>query len=106
MKPAGLGETELRLMTAVFRRHPEISVVKLFGSRAKGTFRPHSDVDLAVWGSVGPLGAESIAGELDELALPLKFEVQAFEHIGHRELREHIERVGVPIYSKSASSDS
>jgi len=54
MKPAGLGETELRLMTGVFRRHPEIAAVKLFGSRAMGTFRPQSDVDLAVWGSVGP----------------------------------------------------
>jgi uncharacterized protein len=102
VKPAGIPETALRLMTGIFDRHPEISAVKLFGSRAKGTHRPQSDVDLAIWGSVDALGAESIARELDELALPLRFEVQAFEHIGHGALREHIERVGILIYSKPA----
>jgi uncharacterized protein len=70
---------ELNLLAGVFRRHPEVRWVRLFGSRAKGTHAPHSDVDLAVWGDVDAVRAESIAAELDELPLPYRFEVKPFE---------------------------
>jgi predicted nucleotidyltransferase len=85
-------------MRSVFRRHPEIEAVRLFGSRAKGTQRPNSDVDLAVWGAIDPLAAEELAAELDELPLPYRLEVQPFAHIQHAPLREHIERVGLVLY--------
>ena len=98
MKPPGLTPEELALITGVFRRHPEVCMAKLFGSRAKGTHSVRSDVDLVVWGAVDPLRAEAIAAELDELPLPYRFEVQAFDHIAHLELREHIERVGIYVY--------
>jgi uncharacterized protein len=89
---------ELALIRGVFRRHPGLSAVILFGSRAKGTHRPQSDVDLAVTGDVTPLEAETIAGELDELPLPYRFEVQPLHRITHPPLREHIDRVGICIY--------
>jgi uncharacterized protein len=87
-------------MHAVFERHPEIAVVKLFGSRAKGTHRPESDVDLALWGDVDALAAEAIAAELDELPLPYHYDVQAFAAIKLTALREHIERVGITIFPR------
>lgn len=89
---------EMSLISSVFGRHPEITSAKLFGSRAKGTHRPSSDVDLAVWGKVDSLRAEAIAAELDELSLPYRFEVKSFDLISLPALREHIERVGIPIY--------
>ena len=98
MKTIGLAHNELTLVASVFRRHPEIRLVKLFGSRAKGTHTPHSDVDLALWGDVDAIRAESIASDLDELPLPYHFEVQPFESIKLLPLREHIERVGIVIY--------
>jgi predicted nucleotidyltransferase len=98
MKAIGLAPNELTLVAGVFRRHPEIRLVKLFGSRAKGTHTPHSDVDLALWGDVDAIRAESIAAELDELPLPYRFEVQPFESIKLLPLREHIERVGITIH--------
>jgi hypothetical protein len=55
-------------------------------------------VDLAIWGAVDALQAEAIAAELDELPLPYRFEVQAFDLINLRALREHIQRVGIPVY--------
>ena len=98
MNPPALTRPELALLTGVLSRRPEISLVKLFGSRAKGTHTERSDVDLAVWGEVDPLRAEAIAAELDELPLPYRFEVYAFAHITNPALREHIERVGIPVY--------
>lgn len=93
-------------MDGVLRRHPEISLVKLFGSRAKGTHTERSDVDLAVWGEVDPLRAEAIAAELEELPLPYRFEVTAFAHIANPALREHIDRVGIPLYEGAGKTVS
>jgi uncharacterized protein len=86
------------MFARVFRSHPNVEAVRVFGSRAKGTHAPQSDVDLALWGDVPTLEAEAIAAELDELPLPYRYDVRAFEAITLEPLREHIERVGVPIY--------
>lgn len=91
-----LSNTEIALITGVFRRHPEVSAVKLFGSRAKGTHTDRSDVDLALWG-VDALRAETVAAELDDLPLPYRFDVVPFDLIKQDSLREHIERVGMTL---------
>lgn len=103
MNQPALTDSELRLITGILSRHPEITEAKLFGSRAKRTHTPRSDVDLAVWGAVDSLAAERVAAELDELPLPYRFEVQPFAHIKLQSLREHIERVGIPIYRQTDS---
>jgi uncharacterized protein len=102
VNPPSLNPAEIALLRGVFQRHPEITVVKLFGSRAKGTHAPNSDVDLAIWGQVDEVGAEAIAAELDELPLPYRFDVQSFDAITFPPLREHIERVGIPLYPEAA----
>jgi predicted nucleotidyltransferase len=81
-----------------------VRAVKLFGSRAKGTHTPRSDVDLAIWGEIDALQAEQIAAELDELPLPYRYDVQPFESIKLPPLRAHIERVGIPIYPSTEPS--
>jgi len=103
MKTPALQEKELLLLRGVFRRHPEIRAVKLFGSRAKGTHSNRSDIDLALWGEVDSLRAESIAAELDELPTPYRFDVKAFHLIKLRPLREHINRIGITVYSTEDS---
>ena len=50
----------------------------------------NADIDLALWG-VDVLQAETIAADLDELPLPYRFDVKAFEAIKQVSLREHIE---------------
>ena len=103
MMATGLNQTEMGLILGVFRKHPEIQSVTLFGSRAKGTHSNCSDVDLAVAGDITSLDAEAIASDLDDLPLPYRFEVQALKAIKHRALMEHIKRVGVEIYSENAT---
>jgi predicted nucleotidyltransferase len=98
MIPPPLPQHESQLLTDVFQAHPEVSEVRIFGSRAKGTHAPSSDVDLALWGNLTALQAEAIAAELDELPLPYRFDVLAFDLIKLQPLREHIERVGIRLY--------
>ena len=98
MSVAGLQPHELEQLRSVFRQHPEIFLVKVFGSRAKGTHQPSSDVDLALWGVTDDRAAQAIALELDELPLPYNYDVKAFAAIRLPALREHIERVGTRIW--------
>ena len=99
MKAESLSSREIGLLHRIFERHPEIKAVKLFGSRAKGTHSPNSDIDLAVLGNIDDLQAEALAAELDELPLPYHFDVLAFNFIEYQPLRDHIERVGLPLYT-------
>lgn len=85
------------MIVGALRRHPEVTSVKLFGSRAKGTNTPQSDIDLAVWGDVDAIRAEAIAAALDELPLPYRFDVTPYALIKQTALREHIDRVGVRL---------
>lgn len=102
MTTAPLASKELELICDLFRHHPDVREVRLFGSRAKGNHTSRSDVDLAVWGIDSVLKVEQLAAELDELPLPYRFDVQAFERILHEPLRAHIERVGIPIYRRTS----
>lgn len=98
MADTGLNSSTIDLMKGVFIRHKDIQKVVIFGSRAKGTYKKNSDIDLAIFGIVDNLVIEFIAGELDELPLPYKFDVKSFENIVNAELKEHISRVGISIY--------
>jgi predicted nucleotidyltransferase len=94
MREIGLSARELELLDGVFRRYPDIQRLLLYGSRAIGTHNPQSDIDLALIGVKNALEVEGVALELDELPLPYRFDVRAFEGIRNALLRAHIERVG------------
>lgn len=106
MKDIGLTSHEIDLLRAVFRRFPAIREVTLYGSRAKGTYRPASDIDLALIGVEDHLQAEAVAYELDELPLPYRFDVKAYHDITYGPLREHSARVGVALYRRDSSAQA
>ena len=91
-------QQELDKIISVFRRYSEINQVILFGSRAKGTAKVNSDIDLAVEGLGSNLQIEMLAMELDELSLPYKFDVKSVAGVSNPALKEHIARVGICIY--------
>lgn len=97
MTNLGLTIHELDAIRSVLTLHGSVDHAIIYGSRAKGTHRHNSDVDIALVGDISPLEAESIAGDLEELPLPYRFDVVALRHITNAALREHIERAGVAI---------
>ena len=100
LKISRLTQRELDLMTGIFLQHPDIKRVVLFGSRAKGTAKPYSDIDLAVEGMEKERDIAAVAMELDDLPLPYKFDVKSLDSLQHSPLQEHIQRVGITIYLK------
>lgn len=99
--PYGLSDDTIEKIRDVLSHHPAVEKAVLYGSRAKGNFKPGSDIDLTLSGDAltsGELG--SIADELDDLLLPYKIDLSLFARLNHAELTEHIERVGVVFYQR------
>ena len=46
----GLPETAVEKLCAVFARFPAVEKAVLYGSRAKGSFKTGSDIDLTLYG--------------------------------------------------------
>jgi predicted nucleotidyltransferase len=99
----GLLPEQWRRIHAVFSDYPEIERVVLYGSRAKGTFRPGSDIDLALNGpALNMKIMNKLATQLDDLLLPYEFDLCEFDHIDNQDLIDHIRRVGKDVYHNDA----
>lgn len=97
----GLKAEYIRRIQQVFSHYPGVDQVLLYGSRAKGTYRPGSDIDLTIKTNNN---AESgllykVIGELDDLDLAYSFDVSLFDQIDNANLVDHINRVGVEFYN-------
>ncbi len=95
----GLPSSTLASIQAVLARFPHVACASIYGSRAKGTFRPGSDIDLALFGD--DLTADdllSIDAALDDLDMPYTLDLALFAHIENPALQSHIHRVGEEIY--------
>jgi len=97
----GLKEDTIEKINRVFAACPEIERVILYGSRAKGNFRPGSDIDLTIVGDrVSWSRLLNIENELDDLLLPFKIDLSLMRQIDNQNLLAHIERVGVVFYER------
>jgi len=97
----GLPEQTIQSIGAILARHPAVEKAVLYGSRAKGNFKPASDIDLCLQGaSLTSRELTLIDDELDDLLLPYKIDLSLFVEIDHPALREHIQRVGVVFYER------
>lgn len=97
----GLKDEVVEAICKTFQAHPEIEKVILYGSRAKGNFKPASDIDLTFLApSLDQTGLNKISWELDELLLPFTFDLSIYSQINNPDLLDHIERVGTLFYSK------
>ncbi len=98
---ARLKENELQKINLVFSKFKEIDEVILYGSRAKGNSKPGSDIDLTIKGVNLDLHLLNlIDNKLDDLDFPYKFDVSIFQQIENKDLKDHINRVGILVYKK------
>ena len=99
----GLKKETIEKIIDIFKRHDEIEAVLLYGSRAKGNFKPGSDIDLTLIGKGLKLTLlNKVSFELDDLLLPYSFDLSLYHHIKQPDLIDHIQRVGKVFYSKEA----
>ena len=98
----GLSENDILLILDVFTKHSSVEKAILFGSRAKGNYKPGSDIDLALIGN-HILFDEflSLKFQLDELNLPYRIDLINYITIKDSDILDHIKRVGVAFYEKT-----
>jgi uncharacterized protein len=102
MENSGLTKEEIANIEAVFSKYPQIEKVMIYGSRAKGNFKPASDIDLTLIGENIDLSLQTkIEFDLDDLMLPYKFDISIYSKITNPEFLEHIQREGKEFYKKS-----
>jgi predicted nucleotidyltransferase len=98
---SGLKASVLENIADILKKHPQVKQAILFGSRAKGTHKPGSDVDIALKGdSLDIDELNRIQLKLDDLPLPYTFDICIYSHIDNPNLIGHIQRVGKVLYQK------
>jgi len=98
----GLPDDAIKKICAVLGRHPQVQQAILYGSRAKGTHKQGSDIDLTLRG-----GADMtlpvlyrIMDELDDLLLPYTIDLSIYADMDDPDVMAHIRRVGLVFYEQ------
>jgi predicted nucleotidyltransferase len=96
----GLEEKDLDLIKNIFSNFIEIEEVIIFGSRATGTEKINSDIDLALKGkNINFETILEITNELDELPVAYTFDVLDYDKI-NSEIKEQIDKNGKIFFKK------
>jgi predicted nucleotidyltransferase len=101
MPEFGLPDKTLAVIRQILAGYSAVEKAILYGSRAKGNYRPGSDIDLTLIGNqldYRLLG--EIAAKLEESPIPYQVDLSLWSQLDHAGLREHIERVGVVFYER------
>jgi uncharacterized protein len=97
----GLSERDIRTITAILQKYPDVVQVYLFGSRAKGNFHAGSDIDLAIMNAeIEESTIRKLKEDFEESSLPYFVDIVHFPSLTHPELKEHVLRVGVSFYER------
>ncbi len=102
----GLSTKDTNSIINAIQQHPHIKCAKIFGSRAKGTYKTGSDIDIALY-MHNDCSEEERKNTLfklhetldEELPLPYFFDIVDIDTIESIKLKEHIELRGVLLYS-------
>lgn len=98
MTDHGISTRQLATIASVLQHAGDrITRVDLFGSRAIGTHRANSDIDLVVEGAVSDALVERLSTLFQESSLPVSVDVIHYER-APRPLQEHIDAVRRPLW--------
>jgi predicted nucleotidyltransferase len=97
-RSTGLPDYVLENLRGTFLGHPVVQGVVLYGSRAKGNFRPNSDIDLMLIApEISWREFNQIEGEIDDLLMPWKVDLALEHQVENDELLDHVKRVGIRL---------
>lgn len=98
----GISNRSYEILMSTLAEFEQVEEAVIFGSRAKGNFKPGSDIDIALKGeNINEGLAMQINAELnEEKPIPYFFDVVAYPAITNEKLKDHIQRVGKTLYTK------
>ncbi|MDD3269475.1 MAG: nucleotidyltransferase domain-containing protein [Syntrophomonadaceae bacterium] len=98
----GLSEKSIAMIIQGLSRWEEIQEAAIFGSRATGTYKKGSDVDLVIY---GPQITPEIVSHLstllnEELPLPYYFDIVHYQSIKNASLKNQIDTYGIQLWDR------
>lgn len=100
----GLKERHRRAVIDIIAANAKVERAVLFGSRATGTFRPASDVDVALFGDRLSMSDQiSLAAAIEDLTIPQRVNLLLSGTVDSTALRKHIESQGVEWYRRQGA---
>lgn len=99
MEKFGLSTNSLQILRGILGKYLEVSEVKVYGSRAKGTNSNRSDLDLVIMDELERKTFGEIWMEINSSDFPLTVDLQLWNNIKNEDLKERIRRVGKVFYS-------
>ena len=93
-----LTDSKLINLKNVFQKYPEIQNVILYGSRALGTAKSGSDIDISLKGKINLELLTKVTFDLEDLYFPEKIDISVYNEIQNKNLIEHIDKFGIKIY--------
>ncbi len=101
MNKFGLSERDMQTIRNIFKKYPEVELVHIFGSRAKGSYNEGSDIDFAIINEgVKAKTISNLTSAFAESTLPYTVDVIYLPTLKHPDLIDHIKRVGIVFYKK------
>ncbi len=101
MKEFGIDDKNLHFIRSIFKDFNGINKVLVYGSRAKGNYSEHSDIDLVIADSnIERKTLGKILLAINDSDFPYTVDLQIMEDIKNPQLQEHIQRVGKEFYVK------
>jgi len=94
----GLSTHIVNKIKRIFSQHQNIESACIYGSRAKGTYKPSSDIDICI--DAPDLEYSEyvrLCNELDDLLLPYEIDLTLKSDIDNPDLLDHINSIGIPI---------
>ena len=94
-------EHQLRTIERILSQYADdITRADLFGSRAMGSYRANSDIDLVLRGEIGQESVDRLWTLFQESSLPVSVDVTSYELTTYPPLRAHIDKVCKPLFTQ------
>ena len=101
-----LTEVQREVLRSVLRRYADrVDRVGVYGSRARGTARRGSDIDIVLHGSVDADTVARIRADLEDSNLSIFADVTALDSVTHPGLLAEIEQFARPLFDHAELID-
>jgi uncharacterized protein len=98
----GLNPDHIQTIKALLRPYADtIETVGLFGSRATGSYRNNSDIDMVLYGSLTESTVDRLHTVFSESLLPMRVDVKAYSLVDYPPLKAHIDSVMYPLLHRA-----
>ncbi len=99
--PFGLKDKDIECIKNVLKQNTKIDEAIIFGSRAMGTERLGSDIDIALKGNgINQTDINKLNITLDDQPIAYDFDFVIYQQVKTPELAKHIDELGIVFYIK------